>query len=426
MHWASGPSPYRPLSYVNCRQMNSMPAVNPEILQWARTTAGLPPEVAARKLQINEARGISGAERLAALEDGTQQPSRALLRRMAEQYRRPLVSFYLDAVPHRGDRGEDFRTLPEQRDPGENALLDALLRDLKTRQGLLRAALEDDEDTQPLAFIGSTTQNRGVRMVGRAIATAIGFSCDAFRSASNPEVAFKELRASIENVGIYVLLVGNLGNYRTTFSVNTFRGIALADPIAPFVVINAGDAKTAWSFTLLHELAHLWLDASGVSGPVTADIAIERFCNDVASEMLVPSAEIEALALPRAFDMGTAVAAIDAFAAARNVSRSMVAYKLYRGQRLSAPQWESLQRHYRELWAQQREHRKGERSETSTGPDANVVLRSWLGPALLGTTRRLLRAGDLSTTKASKVLGIKPTRVGKILQLSEPPERRRG
>ena len=115
-----------------------MPAVNPEILQWARTTAGLPPEVAARKLQINEARGISGTERLAALEDGTQQPSPALLRRMAEQYRRPLVSFYLEAVPHRGDRGEDFRTLPEQRDPGENALLDALLRDLKTRQSLLR------------------------------------------------------------------------------------------------------------------------------------------------------------------------------------------------------------------------------------------------------------------------------------------------
>jgi Zn-dependent peptidase ImmA (M78 family) len=403
-----------------------MPAVNPEILQWARTTAGLPSEVAAHKLAIGDVRGTSGVERLAALENGTVQPTPALLRRMAEQYRRPLVSFYLKSVPRKGGRGEDFRTLPEQRDPGENALLDALLRDLKTRQGLLRAALEDDEDIQPLPFIGSATQKGGEWAVGRTIAAAIGFSRDAFRSAKNPEVAFKELRASVENLGIYVLLVGNLGNYLTTFSVNTFRGIALADPIAPFVVINAGDAKTAWSFTLLHELAHLWLGASGVSGPVTADIAIERFCNDVASEMLVPSAEIEALALPRTFDMGTAVAAIDAFAAARNVSRSMVAYKLYRRQRLSTPQWESLQQHYRELWAQQRERQKGERSETSTGPNPNVVLRSWLGPALLGTTRRLLRAGDLSTTKAGRVLGIKPTRVGKILQLSEPPERRRG
>jgi Zn-dependent peptidase ImmA (M78 family) len=403
-----------------------MPAVNPEILQWARTTAGLPPEVAAHKLDIGDARGVSGIERLAALEDGTVQPTPALLRRMAEQYRRPLVSFYLKSVPRKGNRGEDFRTLPEQRDPGENALLDALLRDLKTRQGVLRAALEDDEDIQPLPFIGSATRKAGVGGIGASIASTIGFSREAFRSASNAEIAFKELRASVENVGIYVLLVGNLGNYLTTFSVSTFRGIALADPIAPFVVLNAGDAKTACSFTLLHELAHLWLGASGVSGPVTADIAIERFCNDVASEMLVPSAEIEALALPRAFDMDAAVAAIDAFAAARNVSRSMVAYKLYRGQRLSAPQWESLQQHYRELWIQQRERTKEQTGKRDVRIDPNVVLRSWLGPALLGTTRRLLRAGDLSTTKASKVLGVKPTRVGKILQLSEPPEWRRG
>jgi len=234
-----------------------MPAINPKILQWARTTAGLSPEVAARKLKINEAHGISGMERLAALEDGTWQSSSAMLRRMAEQYRRPLVSFYLEAVPRRGDRGKDFRALPEQSDPGENALLDALLRDLKTRQSLLRAALEDDEDTQPLPFIGSTHQKMGVQTVGRSIATAIGFSRDAFRSASNPEAAFKELRVSVENIGVYVQLVGNLGNYLTTFSVNTFRGIALADPVAPFVVINAGDAKTAWLFTLLHELTHL-------------------------------------------------------------------------------------------------------------------------------------------------------------------------
>jgi Zn-dependent peptidase ImmA (M78 family) len=403
-----------------------MPAVNPEILQWARTTAGLPPEVAAQKLAIGDARGVSGVERLAALEDGTVAPTPAMLRRMAEQYRRPLVSFYLKAVPRKGDRGEDFRTLPEQHDPGENALLDALLRDLKTRQGLLRAALEDDEDTQPLSFVGSATRKMGVQAVGRSIAAAIGFSRDAFRSASNPEAAFKALRASVENVGIYVLLVGNLGNYLTAFSVNTFRGIALADPIAPFVVINASDAKTAWSFTLLHELAHLWLGASGVSGPVTADIAIERFCNDVASEMLVPSAEIDALALPRVFNMDAAVAAIDAFAAERNVSRSMVAYKLYRGQRLSAPQWESLQQHYRELWVQQRERTKKQSAERDVRINPNIVLRSWLGPALLDTTQRLLRAGDLSTTKAGKVLGIKPTRVGTILQLSEAPERHRG
>src|SRR3546814_16138482 len=64
----------------------------------------------------------------------------------------------------------------------------------------------------------------------------------------------------------YVLLIGNLGSHHSAIDIDAFRGFALADPIAPFVVINDRDAKTAWSFTLLHEVAHLWIGATGVSG----------------------------------------------------------------------------------------------------------------------------------------------------------------
>ena len=39
-----------------------MPSVNPDILRWARETAGLTPEEAADKLAVNEARGVPGAE----------------------------------------------------------------------------------------------------------------------------------------------------------------------------------------------------------------------------------------------------------------------------------------------------------------------------------------------------------------------------
>ena len=139
--------------------------------------------------------------------------------------------------------------------------------------------------------------------------------------------------------------------------------------------------------------------------------------------MLVPSSEIESLMLPDEFDLRSAVNAIDAFAATRNVSRSMIAYKLYRARRISDTQWGNLQTHYREHWTRERERRKEQDRKAGGGPSANVILRSWLGPALLETTRRLLHAGDLSTTKASKVLGVRPTRVDKVLQLSTPPER---
>ena len=47
-----------------------MPRVNPDILKWARETAGLTLEEAADKVDINAARGLSGEERLAEYEAG--------------------------------------------------------------------------------------------------------------------------------------------------------------------------------------------------------------------------------------------------------------------------------------------------------------------------------------------------------------------
>jgi Zn-dependent peptidase ImmA (M78 family) len=85
-----------------------------------------------------------------------------------------------------------------------------------------------------------------------------------FRSQSSAEEAFSFLRSRAEEVGVFVLLKGDLGSHHTAIDLQTFRGFALADPVAPFVVINDQDSKSAWSFTLIHELAHLWLGQTGV------------------------------------------------------------------------------------------------------------------------------------------------------------------
>jgi len=51
------------------------------------------------------------------------------------------------------------------------------------------------------------------------------------------------------------------------------------------------DSDTAWSFTLLHELPHIFLGQTGVSGS-TAGTPVEIFCNDVAGRVLLPPAEL--------------------------------------------------------------------------------------------------------------------------------------
>jgi hypothetical protein len=57
---------------------------------------------------------------------------------------------------------------------------------------------------------------------------------------------------------VFVLLVGDLGSHHSPLSQEVFRGFALADKRVPFIVINDQDAKTARSFTLIHELTHIF------------------------------------------------------------------------------------------------------------------------------------------------------------------------
>jgi hypothetical protein len=74
------------------------------------------------------------------------------------------------------------------------------------------------------------------------------FPCDAQIGGSTADDFFKQLRTATETLGVFVLLVGDLGSYHSALSEEVFRGFALADPVAPFIVINDHDARTARSF----------------------------------------------------------------------------------------------------------------------------------------------------------------------------------
>ncbi len=378
-----------------------MPAVNPKILVWARETAGLTLEEAGPKLNI---------QRLASYESGEATPSRSLILRMSQLYRRPLLAFYLPEPPPIADRGADFRTLPEKYSNNELALVDALIRNITARQSMVRAVLEEEEEAEPLRLIGSQDMKRGQDIAVQAISKLLSLRIDDFYRAPSPEEAFKLLRDRIESLHVFVLLAGNLGSHHTAISVEAFRGFAIADEVAPFIVVNDQDSKSAWSFTLLHEFAHLLLGQTGVSG-ARSDLAIEQFCNDVASEILLPSQELQRLKLGDGSDTAAAAEKIQLFARPRNLSGSMVAYRLYRAGKLSAAQWEKVRDLFRDHWLKSKALAKERAKDDEGGPTYYVIRRHRLGNGLLSLVTRMIATGALSTTRAATILGMRPANV---------------
>ncbi|MDP2619579.1 MAG: XRE family transcriptional regulator [Hyphomicrobiales bacterium] len=381
-----------------------MPKVNKDILVWARVTAGLSEEEAAKKL------GLSGPERLKALEEGIRDPSRRQLVNMSKTYRRPLLAFYLPEQPPESDKGQDFRTLPGGGAAGSEALVDALLRDVHARQALVRTALEEAEEDVPLPFVGSAEMKDGIEPLVASIRTALGFNANDFRSQGTVTDAFAALRAATEKAGVLVLLMGNLGSHHTNIDVRFFRGFALADNVAPFVIVNENDSRAAWSFTLVHELAHIWLGQTGISG-YDGEAAVERFCDAVAARFLLDPAELEEVGVRKAANFDDLKDRITAFAGDRNLSRKMVAYNLWRSDVISRAVYSTLSDAFdTERVAQKEAHPKAE-----TGPDYYVVRRHRVGPGLIGLVKRMVAIGTLTTTKAGRVLGVKPTAVNRLV-----------
>jgi len=393
-----------------------MPKVKHIILEWARTNSKLSIEEATKKLNIIDGKKFSAVEKLAAFESGEQEPSRPLLLRMAKQYHLPLLTFYLDKPPIVGDRGEDFRTLPDQFDEIENVNVNILIRDIKARQSTIRETLIDADEERKLDFIGKHKIEDGVTRVVQAIQTTLNLNLSDYREQSNYKEAFRFLRQNIEKAGIFVLLKGNLGSYHSNIALTAFRGFALSDDIAPFIIINDQDTESAWAFTLIHEMTHLILGQTGISGAYM-EKQIEKFCNEVASEFLIPNEEFVKFQINRT-DFDKLKGEISEYAFSKKVSSTHIVYRLYRRGEIGESLWLKLRNFYHTKWIEKQNRERDKNKQREGGPDYYVIKNYKLG-GLVGLVQRLTYAGALTTTKAGMLLDVKPLKVHRLFQIEQ-------
>ncbi|SRR6266568_3379920 len=265
--------------------------LKPRVLQWARRRAGLDYEALAKKVLGKKADPdeVKEWERTGKL---TFHHAELL----AAKTHTPFGYLFLDEPPKEELPINDFRT---PRGAGIQKpspdLLDVLYQ-CQRRQSWYREYLISTR-TEPPDFVGRFSVNDSVERTAKDISDRLKIGSQLSTEIQSWRENLTSHFEAAEDVGILVMRSGIVGNnvYRK-LSRDEFQGFALSDDYAPLVFINTRDAQAAQLFTFVHELAHIWIGVSAVSKPVRTYAETnqaERYCNQIAAEVLIPLTEIQ-------------------------------------------------------------------------------------------------------------------------------------
>lgn len=235
-------------------------------------------------------------EDFAAWERGDARPSFDKAQKIAQALHIPFGYLFLSNPPDLTVPLPDMRTQAE-RHPLSLDFLE-VVNDALVKQDWYRDHLQEIKEPR-LKFVGSFTLKDDPGKVAADIRRVLGMNLALRRAARYWGDYVAKLSGRSEDVGILVMRSGVVGNAtRRKLSSGEFQGFALTDPLAPIVFVNSDDFKAAQVFTLVHELAHIWIGKSAISRfdptiPREPESPIELFCNQVSAEVLAPRQEFE-------------------------------------------------------------------------------------------------------------------------------------
>jgi len=377
---------------------------SPAIIRWARETFGLEMSEAARRLSVS-------VNTLEKFEAGEKSPSQKQLIKMSSVYRRPLITFYLSEPPETASLGGDFRKTSNPNKTAEGRL-QALIRQINIAHQMLKSGISEVDELTENPLVGSLNHKPEINEAVSFIKETLNTDSKEFYNQASTDKAFSLLREKCEENSVYVTLQGDLGSHHSKLNTDVFRGYALADNFLPLIVINSYDVRTAWSFTLIHELMHILIGETGVSS-YSLESELEKYCDSIAGAFLLPESVLEEI-IEISKNSSDLHYDISTFANQRNLGRGMVLYNLLRSKVITNTQYTDLQN----AFDKERVRAAEKIRVTPGGPDYYVVRRSRVGSGMLGTVKRLVSEGALTTTKAGMVLGVKPTSVTKLLEAS--------
>ena len=299
--------------------------VAPELLDWAIARGATTPASLRRNFP-----------RLEGWRRGETSPTLRQLEEFARATNTPVGYLFLDEPPEEQIPLADFRVRgPRAAERRSADLLDQIY--LVEQRQAWYADYARDLGLPQVSFVNSMTLDVQPVVAADTIREHLDLPPVLGRTVRTWAEALSALAERIEALGALVMISGVVAsNTHRPLDPEEFSGFSLSDDLAPVIFVNGADTKAAQVFTIVHELAHLYLGDSALSkvepGVMGAQ-AHEDWCNRVAVELLVSEPTFRA-EVPR---IGRFPEQLDDLALTFKVSTLVVLRRMFELKMISRP-----------------------------------------------------------------------------------------
>lgn len=388
--------------------MSEKAFITPKVFKWARETARMTIAAAAAKVNV-------GADKITEWEEGTSQPTVRQAETLAKAYRRPLAVLFLPDIPL------DFQPLQDFRRKTAKPLGTAstfIIREIQQKQAWIKELNEENGDPK-LPFVGKFSLQSNPEKVAADMLETLGI--DPLRYTTDSPV--REWVKKAEAKGIFVSRTSFIHS-RLKLDSEELQGFSIADKFAPFIFVNSEDWDAPQLFTLVHELAHIWIAASGISCDIEPELKqrdklhpIEIFCNQVAANALIPASVIKNFE-SSVFDSSTGI-----FSSAKKMGVSSFAflYRAYSLELISADKYRKLKKDadtdFKAFLLREAEKKaklKERQKEKPGGPSYYMLLVNKNSHLFTRVVMDAFRGGFIQPTQASSLLSTQVNNFSKL------------
>ena len=369
--------------------------INPDILKWARERSGYTVEAIAAFLKKD-------ASIVKDWELGERALTYVQLEKLADKYKRPIAIFFFPEPPEEPNIAENLALRSSDNTPLEPRI-HILLRQAYARQlslmelnfGINPAEMKIFRDLQARPIDSAKELAQQARAY-------LNISVTIQAKWKSSTEALENWRDRIEEAGIFV--------FKEAFQDDSVDGFCLRHNEFPVIYLNNSRPSVRQIFSLFHELAHLLLGENGITwsdifhgdtfrGGTTE--AIEDFCDQFASEFLVPSHDFKNHLNFSNYNDKT----IEELANYYKVSRPVILLKLVkRGILTQEDYWQRIDQ-WTEEYIYQVEKKTG--GKTSSGGSYYNTRATYLGYRFMELAFGKYRDGHCSIEQLAEHLNVK-------------------